>query len=343
MKARVFLSCGQNKDDPVENNTVNTLAERLRQEFGFNVFVATKENFFAGNPNIFDVLKDSDYYLFINFERPVEKTGCYCSLYTHQELAMTFAYGFDRSNMLIFHKHEMQKSGILAYIIANGEFNDYSDVVETVINAVRDYNWSSNYSRHLSIESVKLTPPCSYNPIKDKERGTYFDNQIHYAQIATVEITNRRKNDVAINCQVHLKDKGEPYYLHYDRAPVKAAGVKSYSHTIWPGETASFDLFGYDVDQKTIFMRTESDVVNPGGYYPPLINQPGQYILTYEVCALSFPISTFAIELHLGDDVEGGIHVSLCQDNHTEPSSTESSADDRPRSLLESSPSGTGA
>lgn len=343
MKARVFLSCGQNKKSKREMAAINAIVEALENVLGLTVFVAAKENFFVGNPNIFDSLKDSDYYLFINFERPVKMTGCYCSLYTHQELAMAIAYGFDKTNMLVFHKKGMQKSGILKYMFANGEFKDYSDVVETVIKAVRDYNWNSNYSRHLSVEFVKLTPPCSYNPIKDKERGTYYDNQIHYAQIATVEITNRRRNDVAINCQVHLKDKGEPYYLHYDRAPVKAAGVKSYSHTIWPGETASFDLFGYDVDQKTIFMRTESDVVSPGGYYPPLINQPGHYTLTYEVCALNFPISTFVVELHLGDDVEDGIQVSLCQENHSTQLQNDSTDSSENFSSPGSEPAGTGA
>lgn len=339
MSAKVFLSCGQNKDDPVENNTVKSLAERLRQEFGFNVFVATKENFFAGNPNIFDVLKNSDYYLFINFERPVKKTGCYCSIYTHQELAMAFAYGFDRSNMLIFHKHGMQKSGILAYIIANGEFNGYSDVVETVIKAVRDCNWSPNYSRHLSIESVTPNQPCKFNPFKNDEGVCPYD-QLRNTQIVTVEISNRRIIDVAINCQVHLKDKGEPY-LYYDRAPLKAAGVKSYSHTIWPGETVSFDLLCYDVDQKTIFMHTESDVVDPAGCYPPLINQPGHYILTYEVCALNFPISTFAVKLQLGDDVDGGIQISLCQNGQPEQPSVDSLAADADRASLENTPHGT--
>jgi len=294
---------------------INAIVKALEKDLGLTVFVATKENFFIGSPNIFESLRESDYYLFINFKRPVEKTGCYCSLYTHQELAMAIAYGFDRSNMLIFHKHGMQKSGILAYTIANGEFNGYSDVVETVIKAVRDCNWSPNYSRHLSIESVTLFPPCRFNTLKDKEMGVYHSDPFHNTQIVTVEISNRRKRDVAINCQVHLKDKGEPY-LHYDRAPLKAAGVKSYSHTIWPGETVSFDLFCYDVDQKTIFMRTESDVVGLGGVYLPLINKPGHYILTYEVCALNFPISTFAVELQLGDDVKDGIQVSLCPKNH---------------------------
>ena len=305
MKARVFLSCGQNKDSEEEMSAVNSIATSLRDEFGFDVFVATRENFFEGNPTIFECLKQSDYYLFINFERPVEKTNCYCSLYTHQELAMAFAYGFDRSNMLLFHKSGMQKDGILAYILANREFNGYSDVTEVVIDEVRKKHWSSDYSRKLFVKSVSI------NPHVDDWRDKNGTLQIRHERMALVEITNRRNDYAAINCQVHLRGK-EEQYLNYDRAPIKAAGVKAYSHTIWPGETVQFDLFGYDVDQKIIFMHTECDVSTSQGLRKPLLEAPGDFILTYEIYAEHFPVSAFDVKLHLGDDVKDGIGLSLC-------------------------------
>ena len=301
MKAQVFLSCGQNKNSKREMAAINAIVDVLQNDFGLTVFVAAKENFFVGNPNIFDSLKNSDYYLFIDFKRPVKTTDCYCSLYTHQELAMAIAYGFDKTNMLIFHKKGMKKGGILKYMFVNEEFNNYSDVADVVIKAVRDSHWHSDYSRNLSIETANINSHSS--PWKDK----YDSSLTRQERIALVGIRNRRNDYAATNCQVHLKEiKGNFYNL--DRAPVKAAGVSAYVHTIWPGEKVAFDLFGYDVNQKKIFMHTECDMTEHDRQ-KPLIERPGDYILTYEVYAEHFPVLTFDVKLHLGDDVDGGLKL----------------------------------
>ena len=306
MSAKVFLSCGQSKAIHEEIETANTIKQRLRDEFGLDVFLSVNENFFDGNPSFFDALKNSDYFLFVNFERSVKKRQeeCYFSLYTHQELAMARAFGFDETNMLIFHQRGMAKDGILKYMFANIEFDDYSDVVDVIANAVRANHWSSDYSRKLVVKSISI------NPHIDDWRDKNGTLQIRHERMALVEITNRRNDYAAINCQMHLRGK-ENQYLNYDRAPVKASGVKAYSHTIWPGETVQFDLFGYDVEKKKIFMHTECDVSTPDGLRKPLLASPGDFILTYEVYAEHFPVSTFDVKLHLGNDVEGGISISF--------------------------------
>ena len=308
MSAKVFLSCGQSKAIHEEIETANAIKQRLRDEFDLDVFLSVNENFFDGNPSFFDALKNSDYFLFVNFKRPVEnpEKDCYFSLYTHQELAMARAFGFDETNMLIFHQRGMAKDGILKYMFANIEFDTYSDVVELIAKAVQANHWSPNYSRKLVVK------PVSINPHVDDWRDKNGTLQIRHERMALVEITNRRNDYAAINCQMHLRGK-EGQYLNYDRAPVKASGLKAYSHTIWPGETVQFDLFGYDVDQKKIFMHTECDVSTPQGLRKPLLASPGDFILTYEVYAEHFPVSTFDVKVHLGDDVEGGIQVSLIE------------------------------
>ena len=87
-----------------------------------------------------------------------------------------------------------------------------------------------------------------------------------------------------MNCIMHLKDiQGEHEFM--DRAPIKAAGLNGFWQTIWPVETVKFDLFGYDVGKKNIFMHTECDVTTPEGCRKPLISKPGTYFLIYEVDA----------------------------------------------------------
>ena len=309
MSAKVFLSCGQSKAIPEEIETANAIKQRLWDDFGLDVFLSVNENFFDGNPSFFDALKNSDYFLFVNFPRKVRifhrQEDCYFSLYTHQELAMARAFGFDETNMLIFHQRGMAKDGILKYMFANIEFDNYSDVVDVIANAVRASHWSSEYSRKLVVQSVYIDS-LLYQPAEmcvslpqRQERG------------AIAAIMNRRNDYAAINCQVHLKKIDCPFSF-FDRAPVKASGMKAYSHTIWPGETVCFDLFGYDINQKRIFMHTECDVTTEDGLRRPIIEIPGDYTLTYEVYAEHFPVSTFDVKLHLGDDVDGGIEMSLC-------------------------------
>ncbi len=310
MSAKVFLSCGQSKAIHEETETANAIKQRLLDEFGLDVFVSVNENFFDGNPSFFDALKNSDYFLFVNFERPVRKRQeeCYFSLYSHQEFAMARAFGFDETNMLIFHQRGMAKDGILKYMFANIEFDDYSDVVDVIANAVRANHWRSNYSRKLVIHTVsidskahQLTDVC----------GTI---QKRRERMAIIEIENRRNDYAAINCQAHIK-KIDGAYSFFDRAPLKASGMNAHSHTIWPGEIVEFDLFGYDVEQKKIFMHTECDVTTKQGHRRPIIEKPGDYILIYEVYAEHFPVSSFDVKLHLGDDVEGGITISLLENN----------------------------
>lgn len=315
MKARVFLSCGQSKANKLEIETANAIKQRLRDEFSLDVFLSVNENFFDGNPSFFDALKNSDYFLFVNFPRKVRlfhrQEDCYFSLYTHQELAMARAFGFDETNMLIFHQRGMAKDGILKYMFANIEFDNYSDAVDVIAKAVRANHWRSDYSRKLVVQSVFLDSQMYY-PTKNND--SFSQRQERGAIVA---IMNRRNDYAATNCQVHLK-KIEGQYSFFDRAPVKASGMKAYSHTIWPGETVGFDLFGYDFLSRRIYMHTECDATTLEGCQKPLIVASGDYILTYEIYAEHFPVSTFDVKLHLGDDVKDGICVSLQKNNQAE-------------------------
>ena len=315
MSAQVFLSCGQSKAIHEEIETANAIKQRLLDEFGLDVFVSVNENLFDGNPSFFEALRKSDYFLFVNFKRKVRifkrHEECYFSLYTHQELAMARAYGFDETNMLVFHQRGMAKDGILRYMFANGEFNNYSDVVEVVTKGVRDKHWSSSYSRHLVLSSLK---PNSH---VDDWIDPYSNRQLRHEKITIVQILNRRSDCAAVNSQAHLKriveigNQQQRQRDNIDRNPIKVAGIQAYSQIIGPGEIAGFDLFGYDVERKQLFMHTECDVTTPQGHRKPFIERSGDYILTYEVYAGHFPLLTFDVKVHLGNDVEEGIKVSL--------------------------------
>ena len=322
MCARVFVSCSQDKDNTTEMDVVHEIKRRLESEFSLDVLVAVDENHWNGNPKLIEALKGCDYFLFIDFERKVTKPReqSYFSLYSHQELAIAMALGFDGTNMLIFHKKKMAVSGMLSYIFSNVEFKGYTDVADVVINNVKKAKWRQNYSRklvackcELSEEIADWRDMYSLPRIGAKncpEQGQDRKRELRRERIATVSLKNCRNDVAAMNCVVHLKDDSDSGDF-YDRCPIKAAGLNGFSHTIWPGETVKFDLFGYDVQKEWIFMHTECDVTTQGGSRKPFITKPGKYVLTYEVYAEHFPVSTFRVQVLMGAEYKNRIGISL--------------------------------
>src|SRR4029077_4936269 len=98
MKSKIFLSCGQNeREAPVAGEVEGMLTAA---PYGFQVYVAKKvQSIFEVTSGIIKELKNSDYYLFINFRR--EKLKCWRSesrgsLFSHQEFAIAYALEFER-------------------------------------------------------------------------------------------------------------------------------------------------------------------------------------------------------------------------------------------------------
>src|SRR5580700_1292564 len=69
MKTRIFISCGQRKNTD-EAELAQKIAERLEKEFDFDPYVAVLEQSVRGlRENIFNQLRTSEYFLFIDFRR----------------------------------------------------------------------------------------------------------------------------------------------------------------------------------------------------------------------------------------------------------------------------------
>jgi hypothetical protein len=97
----------------------------MLQQQGFRPYLAIDVRTILDiNGGIIRELKNSDCYVFINFRReqiasergPVEYRG---SLFSHQELAIAYALGFDR--MLIVSQDGVKSEGMLRYIGVNTE------------------------------------------------------------------------------------------------------------------------------------------------------------------------------------------------------------------------------
>ena len=171
MAATIFLSCGQSHFWPDEKKTATKLHDELTK-LGFKVFVATAESTLQ-NPNaeLLETLKIADYYLFVDFKRELvinckNNTNTYRgSLYTHQELGMAYALGFDSTNMLLFSQKEVEPSGLKGYMVSNcAQFHTYDDAVRIITQTVQN-EWLIDYSRKLHVKDADLNP--TYLPWTD--------------------------------------------------------------------------------------------------------------------------------------------------------------------------------
>jgi hypothetical protein len=97
MNSKLFLSCGQNE---AEMRVARQIEQALTAPpYGFEVYVAKNvQSLFEINSGILTELKNSDYYLFVNFRRGTPrfwKRDVPGSVFSNQELAMAYALGFD--------------------------------------------------------------------------------------------------------------------------------------------------------------------------------------------------------------------------------------------------------
>jgi hypothetical protein len=68
LRARVFISCGQNKESD-EVVIASAIRDRL-QELGFDPYIAVQEQTLRGlKENIFRQLSECEYFIFVDFRR----------------------------------------------------------------------------------------------------------------------------------------------------------------------------------------------------------------------------------------------------------------------------------
>ena len=197
--------------------------------------------------------------MFINFPREevIRSTGNIRrgSLYSHQELAVAYALGFD--HILILNHRTVHDEGVQKSIVSNlPRFDHYDEVLPAIAQAVIEARWSPNYSRQLSLVRVRWTDPIPYGD----HTGTRLSKMLHG------DIMNGRLDRAAYNAIAQLSsifdlDTQSDVPLD-DRTLLKASGFLGYQQAIWPGDVGSFDLLAVSwIDRKLIFLNSSRDVM----------------------------------------------------------------------------------
>jgi hypothetical protein len=310
MRSKVFLSCGQH---PSETHVAHALSKLLEQR-GYNVYLAINaQTILEINTGIIGELKNSDCYLFVNFRRDQIGDKYRGSLFSHQELAIAYALGFER--ILVVNQRGVLSEGMLRYIGVNTEgFEGFDDCCDVVARALDRSGWTPDYFRKLRADKLRFS-----------------DQLITYGHLAGrflyVDIINGRPDIAALEATARLSEygpSGKPLQPSPIRSPLKATARPGFSHTIFPKSHEAFDLLCVGsylrpvagravlatsaalegppvalVDQG-VYLNSALDVVGAGR----LPITPGDWTLRYEFYAIDFPLLSVSIKLTVTDSNE---------------------------------------
>jgi len=290
MSARVFISCGQREG---ERNVADAVAEWFTAR-GFRPYVALDAQSIQDvNSGILGELRRSDYYVFIDFRREAlagdEQGECRGSLFSHQELAIAYAMGFEHA--VFFRECGVRLEGVCAYMASNATiFDNRSEVSSLVADAVERRGWHPGYSRNLVVGPLRLTD----------EVIQYRDLQ---GRFLYADIQNRRPDVGASGVVARLSALQVAYgprHVSPNRSPLKVTGQHlAFEQTIWPESHGAFDLLCVDVHRGSrVSLNNALDVIPT----PVLFDCVGEHVLEYEVFAHGFERVRFSVRLRTTTD-----------------------------------------
>ena len=286
MAARVFISCGQRDD---KRQIAAAVAEWFTTQ-GFRPYVALEvQSIQDVNSGIIGELRRSDYYVFIDFRRErlglsVRKQEYRGSLFSHQELTIAYALGFEHA--IFCREAGVRLEGVCAFMTSNATpFRDRAVVRALVAEAARRRGWTPEYSRNLVVGPLRWSEqPVQYGDLCG--RFLYIDIGNQRPDVGATGV-------VARLAAMHLDGKGrEP---SPNSSPLKVTGqAMAFEQTIWPQSHGAFDLLCVDMNHgPRVYLNNALDVAPR----PALFEQVGTHLLHYEVLAHAFERIRFGVRL----------------------------------------------
>lgn len=216
-KAKLFLSCGQNSSfgEPEWAKQV----EAKLTELGFDVFYAVEEQSPRSlKENIFEGLREADYYLFIDFKREEivqrksrskssvtkgkAKKLFRGSLFSHQEFAIACFQGLE---MLSFREKGVEPlTGVIGAVMANAISFQHrpelpSKVYEEVSRRLDSGEWSRTSTNRLQITAA-------HDNGAKNEQTDFHTKQVRGVSHYHINITNLHHRKAATNCYAYIEE-----------------------------------------------------------------------------------------------------------------------------------------
>lgn len=303
MGARVFVSCGQ-RENSIEIESADKIASRL-VNLGYTPYIAAEQRSLRSlRENIFRQLRDTEYFLFIDFPREElvsvdgRPSGRRGSLFAHQELAI--ASYLDIAFLAFQQRGVKRLDGLLGHLQANAiPFEDPQDLPDLVATHVAK-DWSPAWRNEISLE---FEPTFHEAMVRDVGATGLF---------AEIRVRNRHRSTPARDCYAYLReivDVSTNMPIPFDTAELKWAGTRLANVTIMPQQARELDAFWIsERDLSTPLFNVHTD----SSRHRPQIVGPGEWRVTYDVVSSNLPSASICLNVLL-DGTRAGILVGKCE------------------------------
>lgn len=290
-KATVFISCGQRTE---REKNIGLEVDRYFLQRGFETYFAKKVHSpKALTEHIFANLKESEYFVFIDFKRErikscklrleKKKTDKFRgSLFVNQEIAIATFLELEGIGFL---EKGVKREGILNYLIFNARpFKDGTEIIAELKKETSNWNPESvnelflSHDKRGDTKDIRLNKPPLY-PLTDWWH---------------IEVKNRHKSKHAFSCLAYLtylKNMDNKKKIEIPRIELNWSGLGDYTINIMADEKRELDaLYIIHRENKVRFHSRKLTTSTLRFQLPALDN--GTYLLEYSIVSSNFDIAS---------------------------------------------------
>jgi hypothetical protein len=267
-KARVFISCGQSTKR--EKNIGQDVVEYFIRR-GFKTYFAERVHSpDALTENIFEHLKKSEYFVFIDFQRELinekEHRG---SLFVNQEIALAI---FSKLPGIGFYEKAVKREGILNYHIYNASsFEEISDIIRVLNEETKAWDNESANELEIVFNSELISRNVRLNDHPNRSMSNWY----------LLKIMNRNRGKSAFSCSGYITkivDINNNNEFVLPSIELLWSGIGDINVNIMKGEFRELSAFFIVYDEgKIIFSHRRLYTTNPRYDFPRL--RQGKYLI----------------------------------------------------------------
>lgn len=279
-KARVFISCGQLNS---KEKTIGLEVDRYFKRRGFDVYYAEKVHSpEALTEHIFTFLKQSEYFVFIDFKRgQITKKESRGSVFVNQEIAIST---FLKIPGLGFYEKGVKREGILNYQIYNAyPFEDGTQIIAKLEQETKDWDPASVNELYLL-----------YNHENDSKNVHLSDNPQILTDWWHLEVVNRNKAKHAFSCLAYvtkITNLESKIKIEVPSIELIWSGLGDYTVNIMADSKRELDaFFVVQGENKIRFQSRGLTTTNPRFHLPVL--EKGVYSLEYSIVSSNFEVTS---------------------------------------------------
>lgn len=284
LKAQVFISCGQITKEEKE---IGTTVVKYFEKRGFAPYFAEEVHSPLGlTQNIYDNLRESEYFVCINFNREDSDFG---SLFVQQELAIA---SFQNLPLVAFHEPGIKLRGISKYLQVNSiEFSSVNDIMGNLDKKTKAWDPKSKNQFSLVFGNEHLNVVI-YN------QNQLLSNWYHIIVENLSSLFSARNCYSFVESIYDLKNKKEIFGKNEYKNGLVWAGTGIVTVNIPYGAKKDIDaIYTIQGSSSWIFQEINTSTIYK---YPQLTD--GKYKIIYALHSDNFPSTRIELQVELAND-----------------------------------------